>query len=65
MTNGYIYDLDALKKGLVSVEANIEALKEGLENELEKQREYKKHIEGAELILKLHKQGMIKDGSKD
>ena len=51
---GYIYDLDALRRGLESIEANILALEAALAKEREKKAEYEKHIIGAEAILGLH-----------
>lgn len=59
--SGEIYDLDALRRGIESIRANIVAIEEALEKEREKERDYEKHIIGAEAILKLHKQGLPDD----
>lgn len=55
---GPIYDLDSLKRGLVTIESNIEALAAGLDKERAKKAEYEKHIAAAELILEMHRKGM-------
>ena len=55
-----VYDLEVLRRGLASIEANIKALEEGLAKEREKLREYEKHIAAAEAILAAH--GVKLDG---
>ena len=48
------YDLDKLKEGLVHIEANIEAIKEALEQETKKREQYLQHIAEAQAILSMH-----------
>jgi hypothetical protein len=52
------YDLDALRRGLVSIEDNIQALEDALVIEREKKAEYEREIIGAEAILAVHKRGL-------
>lgn len=56
------YDLDSLRRGLVSIEDNIKALEEALALEHEKKVEYEREIIAAEAILKLHQRGLNLDG---
>ena len=55
-----IYDLDVLRRGLASIEANIKVLEEGLAKERERLRDYERHIAAAEAILAAH--GVKPDG---
>jgi len=47
------YDLETLKRGLVSIEANITALQEALSKEMEKKEEYDQFIAAAETVEKM------------
>ncbi len=55
-----IYDIDALRKGLRSVDENIRALEVALAAQREKREEYLEHITRAKAILDLH--GVDEDG---
>jgi len=55
---GFIYDLDALKGALPSIEANIEALEAGLKTQRDRLMQHHKLIAEGEAIIKLHKDGM-------
>ena len=57
-----IYDIDALRNGLKSVDKNIRALEAALAAQREKREEYLEHISRAQAILDLH--GVDEDGRK-
>jgi hypothetical protein len=57
-----VYDLDSLRRGLISIEDNIRALEEALDLEREKKINYEREIIAAEAILNLHRRGMNSDG---
>lgn len=57
-----MYDLDTLNRGLQTIRDNIKSLKEAVEKEEAKEKEYLQHIAVAESILKLH--GVEIDGDK-
>ncbi len=51
-----VYDLNTLRRGLKTIESNIDEFKKALKREEEKREDYLKHIAQAEAILELHGQ---------
>ncbi len=60
---GVIYNIDALRSGLQSIDNNIKALEAALNAERKKREEYLGHIAKAQAILDLH--GVTEDGGQD
>ena len=59
--SGEIYDLDALKRGLITIRDNLAAIEEALTAERAKAEEYERLIIGAEAILEAHKKAYQND----
>lgn len=49
-----VYDVDALQRGLVSVQENIRAIQQGLDAERDKERDYLEQLARARTLLEMH-----------
>lgn len=52
-----VYDLDALRRGLRSIDTNIASIEQALAAERVKKAEYEKHIAAAEVVVAMHRRG--------